>query len=612
MGGWVERGSGADPYKPLDDFRAIGNGRTEYVLKNLYVYFWRWGTWKVFDANRDLPDGDVGIVCYITTSGYLRGAGFKGMREYLRRKTSEGWIIDVSPEGQRPEVATRIFPAVQQPLAIALFTRTPDCDRDTPATIHYTAVHGRRAEKYQELVDLTLTGSQWRQARTSWQAPFTPAADTDWDDYPALNDLLPWSAPGVKPNRNWIYAPAATVLRERLKALVSEQNQERKAELYKETDASHLDTRTNPLGPDTEQHTQTAFRQEGATHINKATLLRVGYRFLDRQWIIADRRLMHRPSPDLWAARRPGQIFVVEQNSQPISDGPGLVFTTLIPDMHHFNNRGGRVLPLLHSGGRTNFAKGLLGALTTITGHQLTAPDLIAYLAGVTAHPGFTEHFTDELETPGIRVPITTDAALFQRAIEIGREVIWLHTYAEAFADHHGSDIRYPASDPRRITNLTAVNAIPTAMTYDPDTATIRISAGSFGPVPQAVWDYTVGGREILKSWFNYRKANPTGRRTSPLDDINATTWPTEWNGELIDLLSALSRLVDLEPAQAELLDAILAKPLASRADLAAAGVTWPGPAANDVQRRPNTAPVDQDQQDEDADGQLGFSFGGN
>lgn len=357
MGGWIENGSGAegaDPYRPLDDFRAQGNGRAEYVLKNQYVYFWRWGTWKVFDANADIPDGDTGIVCYITTSGYLRGAGFKGMREYLRRNTTEGWIIDVSPEGQRPDVPTRIFPEVQQPLAIALFTRKPDCDPDIPARIHYTAVHGRRADKYQALANITLTGAEWRDVRISWQAPFTPAADTDWDDYPALNDLLPWSAPGVKPNRNWIYAPATTVLRERLKVLIAEQDQERKAELFKETDATHLDTRTNTLGPDTEQNTQTAFRQEKATHIAKAALVRVGYRFLDRQWIIADRRLMHRPSPDLWAARRLGQIFVIEQNSQPISDGPGLVFSTLIPDMHHFNNRGGRALPVMHPGGRPN------------------------------------------------------------------------------------------------------------------------------------------------------------------------------------------------------------------------------------------------------------------
>lgn len=288
MGGWIENGSGADPYRPLDDFRSPGNGRTEYVLKNQYVYFWRWGTWKVFDANKDLPDGDTGIVCFITTSGYVRGQGFKGMREYLRRNTTEGWIIDVSPEGIRPDVATRIFPEVQQPLAIALFARTPDCDRDTPATIHYTAVHGRRADKYQALANITLTGSHWRDARTKWQAPFTPAADTDWDDYPAVNDLLPWSAPGVKPNRNWIYAPDQATLRERLKTVIAESNRQRKAELFKETDASHLETRTQSLGSDTEQHTDRSFASEKPSHAAKAIILRSGYRFLDRQWIDFD------------------------------------------------------------------------------------------------------------------------------------------------------------------------------------------------------------------------------------------------------------------------------------------------------------------------------------
>ncbi|GFG54051.1 Eco57I restriction-modification methylase domain-containing protein [Mycolicibacterium agri] len=100
MGGWVERGSGADPYKPLDDFRAEGNGRHEFNLKNLYVYFWRWGTWKVFDANRDQPNGDTGIVCYITTSGYLRGPGFKGMREYGYVNSNWPRLVQVAPPGK--------------------------------------------------------------------------------------------------------------------------------------------------------------------------------------------------------------------------------------------------------------------------------------------------------------------------------------------------------------------------------------------------------------------------------------------------------------------------------------------------------------------------------
>ena len=81
LGGWVESGSknAAGP-APLELFRKDGNGRLEYVLKNLYVYFWSWAAWKVFAAH---AQDRHGVICFITTSGYLKGPGFKGMRRYL-------------------------------------------------------------------------------------------------------------------------------------------------------------------------------------------------------------------------------------------------------------------------------------------------------------------------------------------------------------------------------------------------------------------------------------------------------------------------------------------------------------------------------------------------
>ncbi|GFG54606.1 hypothetical protein MAGR_60470 [Mycolicibacterium agri] len=184
---------------------------------------------------------------------------------------------------------------------------------------------------------------------------------------------------------------------------------------------------------------------------------------------------------------------------------------------------------MLHPGGRPNVAKGLLGALSTISGRELTAEDLIAYIAGVTAHPGFTEKFTEELDTPGIRVPITTDLELLQQAIDLGRHAIWLHTYAERFTDIHGSDVRYPAGDPHRITNLTAVNTMPTAMTYDPGTATIHIGGGSFGPVPQAVWSYTVGAEK--SSNLGSTIARATRAAAAPALWTTSTQRPGRRNG---------------------------------------------------------------------------------
>ena len=36
---------------------------------------------------------------------------------------------------------------------------------------------------------------------------------------------------------------------------------------------------------------------------------------------------------------------------------------------------------------------------------------------------------------PGLRVPLTAEAALFAKTVALGREVVWLHTYGERFAD---------------------------------------------------------------------------------------------------------------------------------------------------------------------------------
>ena len=67
-----------------------GVGAHAKHLKNLYIYFWRWATWKVFGSGNYAatgnPDKDEeGIVCFITVAGFLNGPGFEKMRDDLRR-----------------------------------------------------------------------------------------------------------------------------------------------------------------------------------------------------------------------------------------------------------------------------------------------------------------------------------------------------------------------------------------------------------------------------------------------------------------------------------------------------------------------------------------------
>jgi hypothetical protein len=578
-GGWVENGSrehGANARAILEDFYVPGGGRFKAKLKNLYIYFWRWATWKVWESTASKPGGDAGIVCFISTSGYLTGPAFTRMREYLRRHASDGWIIDLTPEGQTPDIPTRVFPGVRQPLAIGMFVRGSDTSADVPAVIRHRTLTGRQQDKFDALAAITLDGDGWAEVRTGWADPFTPAAAGDWDSYPAVSDLMPWYSPGVFPTRTWVYSPSPETLRTRWRVLMSERDPMVQSGMFKEGRDATMDKGKQPLpGIDTHNASAGPLRRDTVT---QPIPVLVGYRSFDRQWVLPDARLMDMPRRDLWAARIPSQVFTIEQHSQAIEDGPGLVFSALIPDFHYFNNRGGRALPALHPDGSPNLAPGLVEALTSQLGREVAPSDVLAYIAAVVAHPAYTLRFTKELKTPGVRIPVTADPELWKQAVRTGGEVIWLHTYGAEFTgpERPEGDIRLGAGDSRQPLCTMPIGAMPATITYDEPRAVVQVGDGEFGPVLREVWDYSVGGKNVLKSWFNYRKQEPGGKKNYPLDLVYPDTWAPDWTTELIDLLTLLTRLTALKPGQADLLARILDGPLLTTADLEAAGTRWP------------------------------------
>jgi hypothetical protein len=562
-GGWIEKGSPGRGRPLLDSFRLGGrNGVHEHKLKNLYVYFWRWATYKVFEQHK--PEHQQGVVCFVTTAGFLRGRGFMGMREYLRRTSSEGWIIDLSPEGIQPAVQTRLFPGVQHQLAVAVFVRRPDTARDEAATIRYCALTGRRDEKYRQLAALDIGGEAWRPVRSDWHAPFTPQALTNWDDLPALADLFPWTKPGVQANRTWVCGTDEEVLRERWSRLLAERDREDKCLLFKETRDRTLRSLVRPL-PGQPNRARSIDNESGEC----PTPVRMTHRAFDRQWLLPDSRLLDTPRPELWEALRSDQLFLIEQHSQPIESGPALAFSSLLPDKHCFNSRGGRVLPLRHADGSPNVAPGLLQHLTnSFGGLPVTADDLAAYVAGVTAHPAFTRHFVDELNTPGVRVPITADRSLWLEATALGRQVIWAATFGERCADDTdgrpaGATAMWAAARPNtHYATPVGRDQLPGSAEYDREGQMLHIGSGTFTSVTERMRAYDVGGQNVLDRWLGRRGARPTGRMSSPLDRIRPGRWRPEWSTELQEILAALRHLTALEPAQAQLLDRILSAPL--------------------------------------------------
>ncbi|HXT06025.1 MAG TPA: N-6 DNA methylase, partial [Roseiarcus sp.] len=195
-GGWIEKGAGGKLHAPLDRWKAPpqwGVGAHGKHLKNLYVYFWRWATLKVFGAGRfaatGLPDTDEeGIVCFITVAGFLNGPGFEKMRDDLRRSCSDIWVIDCSPEGHQPDVPTRIFQGVQQPVCIVLAARK--LGKTALARVRFRALaKGKREEKFAELAALSLGVPGWLDCPADGRAPFLPEVGGKWANFTPLRSL---------------------------------------------------------------------------------------------------------------------------------------------------------------------------------------------------------------------------------------------------------------------------------------------------------------------------------------------------------------------------------------------------------------------------------------
>ena len=374
LGGWIESGSAGDEiaaplrrWIPPVDWKV---GAHSKHLRNLYVYFWRWATWKVFgDGGRSRAEGTApdivgdggpsrtdgrahnrrGIVSFITVAGFLNGPGFQKMRAELRRDADEIWIIDCSPEGHQPEVPTRIFQGVQQPVCIVMALRGTDAGSSAQARVRYRALpQGHRTDKFAALAAITLDDDGWTECPSDPRASFFPRSAGAWGEFPALQDLLVYDGSGVMPGRTWVIAPDRDSLERRWKALQSEGDAGKKEALF------HPHLRGGKPG---DKHLHKSLRQgfhshefrPGAVASDTGAVIRpvrYGHRSFDRQWIIPDGRLINQPNPTLWETHSSRQVYMTALQAHALTAGPAITFSASIPDLHHYNGRGGRVFPL--------------------------------------------------------------------------------------------------------------------------------------------------------------------------------------------------------------------------------------------------------------------------
>ena len=365
--------------------------------------------------------------------------------------------------------------------------------------------------------------------------------------------------------RSWPIGETVEVLKRRWEALLNAPKSQR-GKLLRETDARKINKAYSSLDDSGENLPALATLEPGTAPV---TPTRSAYRSFDRYWVLRDNRLCDRPRPTLLRSESKCQIYLTSLLTKVLGEGPSAIVTALTPDLDHFCNRGAKdVIPLWEDAARNkpNITHYLLDRLCNTYGHDISAEDFFAYCYAILFTPQYVTRFWDELTIPGPRVPITKGVALFEQAASLGRKLIWLHTYGERCVPDGAQPGKMPPGKIRcKVGTPTTKEDYPEAFSYDVADQELHVGKGVFEHVRQEVWEFSVSGFEVVKSWLGYRMRNRAGKKSSPLDDIRPEVW--QFDEELLDLLWILDHTVDLLPELTAVFENILASNLFAATD---------------------------------------------
>ena len=355
-----------------------------------------------------------GIVAFITVAGFLNGPGFQKMRAELRREADELWIIDCSPEGHQPEVPTRIFQGVQQPVCIVMALRSTDAGSVAPGTgpIPGTAARtpnrqvrgARRDHAGRRRVDGMPVGpTRPRSSRGSAGA---------WGEFPALRGP-------VRLRRLWCHARADLGDRTRSRFARATVGGASIRSRYREEGGA---VPSAPAGRRARRQARPQTATAGAAwprvslqpscfgHRSRRPARPVRPPLL-RSAVDHPRRAGHQ-STESDPVGDPFEPTGVHDSAAPhmrSSAGPAVTFSAADTGSGPLQGVVWRssvsALGRARAPGAEPQGKPAPRSRLKSLGVDVGAPDLMAYLAAVAAHPAYTARFRSDLVQPGLRIP---------------------------------------------------------------------------------------------------------------------------------------------------------------------------------------------------------------
>lgn len=462
-------------------------------LQDDYVKFIRFAQLKIDEV-------EEGVVAVITNHSWLDNPTFKGMRRSLLNTFNQIYVLDLHGSTKKkasvpPGIEDQNVFDIEQGVAISLCIKRAEFERK----VWHADLWGRRLEKYRIAAEKTKDSISWtllQPREPLWLfKPYDADAEVIYRELWSLRDVF---SPIGDP------APGIVTTHDEFAISFSPDDAQRKVRTLLGTQSESEARRLFRLCSQAQWSYERAKTELPNIDLTTATRA-IAYRPFDKRWTIWNRNVaVHRRERAMSYMTR-GNIGL-DVCRVVSGDWKHALAVELPPDDSLVSNRTkerGFIFPLFIDT-HENLSPTFRAFIDSRYEHPYAAEEILGYIYAVLYAPTYRARYAEFLRIDFPRVPFPESAEDFEALSKLGWALVQAHLLRElprkGLAQYHG----------------TGDHTVETVR-YSPQERAIWINKiQCFTPVPENVWDFHIGGYQVLDKYLKSRKG-----RVLSLDEIN-------------------------------------------------------------------------------------------
>ena len=514
-----------EDYKKVDG-RPLGERNPKW-LQDDYVKFIRFSQWKIEKAGQ-------GILAFITNHSYLDNPTFRGMRQSLMQTFNEIYILDLHgnslkketcPDGSKDE---NVFD-IQQGVAIAFFIK--EQGKKTSKVFH-SDLWGLREKKYNWLDTKDVKSTKWELLNPKSEMYFFVHRDekeeAHYQSFAKITEIFPVNSVGIVTSRdNLVFDFDKQALKRRIETL-------RRKELSDEIVKATYNLEENARWKISKAREELRKIEDFDEYFVECL-----YRPFDIRYLFYHDAVIERSRKEVMQHMLQENLGIITSR-QAQSGFRHALIANRIADLNSTGTAGkygsGYLFPFylysdkdkedLFSGQKAgqrkpNINSELYKIIFETYKAKISPEEIFYYIYAILYSNTYRQKYQEFLKIDFPRIPFTKDYELFKKIAVLGKELADTHLLKSKKLDK--SIAKFPAQDGCKVEKRE----------YKEKEQKLYINDKQyFSGVTKEVWDYYIGGYQVLDKWLKERQ----GRILSD-DDI----------AHLLKVITSLSLTIELQ-----------------------------------------------------------------